>query len=337
MGIRVSTLLMALLFSLFSVQAFSREITAEEFAHIKADYDFLTALVNKLENQWVSNDTTFSTYQKSYRSYVGQLQAQTSSRLILAEQLKQSRLVLYGDEHSNRQSQENINWVMEQMSGSGEKFLVIEWIEKRFQNHLNDFMNGVISEEDLKINIQFDSTWGFSWASHIEILRTAKKLGFHVVAAENKVSETSGTPAYLRHRDNRVANVAKKILSENNQARVFIAYGENHLAGGIDGHLREKLSRLGYTPDVIIYPRIGDGYWQVLNQTLDLDKAEVLRYSPSEFYLDQGTVLRTWGALKYYFSQLGLGEQHLNFVKSKLTSEEFTQRRAESCRSLFSF
>jgi len=339
LGIRYHTFKLCILAIFWVLPAFAQEISIEEYQSLKKDFDFLQTLVQKIEHTQMAGSASFISYRDAYFEYSENLKAQPASRAELQEQLQKSRLILFGDEHSNSRSQENIVWVMEQMkSGRAEgNVLMIEWIEKRYQSHIDAYLAGEISDSALKERIEFEKSWGFSWSSHLRILDAAKRLGFAVVAAENKIDK-SGMPIPLRTRDNHVVESVANVFSENSEARILLAYGEAHLAGGKDKHLREKLEGKGLVPDTILFPRIEAGYWDVLRETLNLEKAAVLRYSPSEFYLDQGTVERNFEALRYYFSQLGLGESQLNFVKARLTSIPPPKKTGPApglCREIF--
>lgn len=297
-------------------------LTPSEYVTLKSDAHYLSTLVKRIESERIEESPSMASYLAAYSSYIDGLEGKESSRRELQSRLRRSKLVLFGDNHAHARSQENLTWVMEQLaSGSAPRILVLEWIEQKYQIFVDQFINGAIDAETLKTRIDFDNAWGFSWPAHLKILELAKARGFRVVAPENKYGLSGASFIPLRSRDNRVAHAVTEIIEREPGARVLVAYGEMHLAGVGDEHLGEKLGRLGHPPDTEIFSVATDSYWRILQKTLDTERAEVLRYSNSEFFLDQGAIEQPWSTLTYYFTGLlKLQAQHLNLVKSRLSA-----------------
>lgn len=164
----------------------------------------------------------------------------------LDERLAAARLVLLGDQHGTAAFQQNAQEVIEKMArGAGPLHLVIEFIDARFQQHLDDYQAGRLAEAEFKKQAYDGSEWGFPWRSFRAILATARDHGVRVIAGE------PGRGLSLRQRDR---GIAEKVRALDGRALVF--YGSLHILG--DEHLSGLLEE-----DLILVSIGDDTYWKL--------------------------------------------------------------------------
>ncbi len=164
-------------------------------------------------------------------------------------------------------------------------------------------MNGELSAGEFHEKINYKEDWGYPWAPYLAILIKAKEVGATVLAAENRISKDGTRPIALRTRDNTITRSIAKAKRQTPEGRFLVMYGYHHLAGTGSGHLKEKLTKAGFEPDMLIYPNSNGGYWRRLRATQDTDKAEVMRFSETDFFLYQGSVSRELSSLMHYLKE----------------------------------
>ena len=299
---RAGYLSLFVLINLISFSGNAQKITKEELENLREDTLALEEKLEDIENQYAASDA-FMSYKEAFVVYLETLdQPKPYSEQEMLKRAESSDVILFGDDHSNALSQENFMRLIRAASkGDGPVTVVIEWVDKMYQSSLDAYMAGEIGDRKFMEEIEFDTKWGFEWASHLKILKLARELGLHVMAVENKTNK-NGKPIYLRTRDNNIVRSIAQARKENEDMRFVVSYGSFHLAGGEDPHIKEKLTAAGLEPDLVAYPYSNGEYWKVLEKTLDMDKAKVLRYSDTEFFYYQGSVDRVLNNLKHYLN-----------------------------------
>lgn len=195
------------------------------------------------------DDADLRRYREEYESELGRGDAAGARRVDrdeLARRLAGARMVLLGDEHGTAAFQQNAQDVLEAMAaGPGPLTLAIEFVDSRFQHHLDDYLAGKMPAETFKREAYDASDWNFSWKSFRALLDTARDHRVSVVAAE------PGRGRSLQERDQAIASRVRSI-----SGRVLVFYGTLHILGKdhLSGLLDDDLIMVGVGPKT---------YWQV--------------------------------------------------------------------------
>jgi uncharacterized iron-regulated protein len=217
-----------------------------------------------------------SEFLNAYRSMApkGSLTAKQMSK-----KLQESKLILLNDHHADTKSQAfSVDLIAALSQKKKDLKVVIEWIERKDQKHLDAYLQGAMSLETLKKKISFDETWGFSWNSYKEILKTAKNNAVDLIAVESRLQTNS-----VYERDSLIANGVSEVRRQNPEATILVIYGTYHLIG--KHHLKDKVERMGMKVDMVLLDHVSSHL------------ASGLERFPNKDYLDLGN--------SHYFIKLG--------------------------------
>jgi uncharacterized iron-regulated protein len=156
--------------------------------------------------------------------------------------LQQNDLIYLGENHdsptAHQRQLEIITQLQEKLAG-GERELAIalEMFQRPFQPILDRYLEGIITEEQLRKQTEYDTRWGFDWEFYAPILRFAKEQQIPLIAL-NTPSEitqkvaTSGINS-LEAQDWRYIPPLKDIKLDNDEYRQKItAIYQSHATQG---------------------------------------------------------------------------------------------------------
>jgi hypothetical protein len=289
----------AVLFFLLVVSAsvVAAPISPTECQRLIRVADTIRGHIKQLEKQ-LKPSTELVRYEKAFTAGIPTGAPKPVSLSAFAGMLKQSRVVLLGDEHATTESQTNTLEVLKFMSvGSRPLVLVIEWIDFSQQKLVDRFLAGEIPLEEMRKKIRFDQDWGFSWNSYRRILAAAKKLKVSILLTERLKAKPG-----LSERDSLIAGDVVRYAKKNPAARFLIVYGEYHILGA--NHLAARLAKAGLKPDMKITGEAESVYWKILQQTLDPETVQAAALSGGVFFLRSGTPLERLVANRKYLMKL---------------------------------
>lgn len=168
-------------------------------------------------------------YQRNYARF-----QRLSTKEELITEILASHLVLCGDYHTLSQAQRTVLRLLRATVDVAKAkkrplVLALEAIDAGFNRELQAFVDGKLSEKELKKAIAFDERWGFSWDSYSEILRFAKNSRLRVVGINKEVRNSKRS---LEKRDEFAAEELAGITHRSPKALVFVLIGDFHLASG---------------------------------------------------------------------------------------------------------
>lgn len=174
------------------------------------------------------SDRGFKRYQANYLRSVKTFKKPVSIEAVLKDLLK-SNVVLVGDYHTLDQSQRSFVRVLRAFFKKYNKKIVVamEAVQKPYQKHLTEFMQGRIDKESFIHKIGFKKHWFFDLWDNYEVIFDFLK--FHEVpifAIETAMKEKKS----LKERDEFMAKEIMRLNQDYPNHVVFVLVGDLHLA-----------------------------------------------------------------------------------------------------------
>ncbi len=199
-------------------------------------------LLQKLKVALGSESKGLTAYRTKYESQFRAQKWQLSHRDELLRQFQDARFVFLADFHALVQSQKGHLRILKALSGIQQRILAVEFIEKKYQKELDQFLHHQISESDFLKKIKWTEHWGFEWENYKPILLWAQKNKIPVFAINEYHQDRSAKT--LQQRDRFSAQALVEIHTQSPEAQVIIIYGELHLAEcHLPAELRKQLRK----------------------------------------------------------------------------------------------
>lgn len=217
---------------------------------------------------------------------------QISKKSELLKAISRAKVILVGDFHPFRQSQKGFLRLLKESRKKAA--IALECIQQAHQAAVDEYLTGLITLDELREKIEFERYWPFSWSNYREILEFARHSRMRVIALNIPEQKRK----MLRLRDKAAAERIASVLASDPEKRIFVLYGELHLA---PRHLPGELARL-LGPQLIIrvHQNLPAYYWKVSRQ-VNSHKSEVLRLGPTEYCLLNSV---PWVKLRSYLDWL---------------------------------
>lgn len=156
--------------------------------------------------------------------------------------LQQHDVIYLGETHdsstAHQRQLEIITQLQEKLAGGeGEIAIALEMFQRPFQPILDRYLAGIITEEQLRKQTEYDTRWGFDWEFYAPILRFAKDQQISLIAL-NTPSEITQKVASsginsLEDQDWRYIPPLQEIKLDNEEYRQKITeIYQNHAAQG---------------------------------------------------------------------------------------------------------
>jgi hypothetical protein len=169
----------------------------------------------------------FESLEEKYNAELKQAWTASTKTLILND-LKQKDIVLLGDFHALQQSQKSHLRILRELIHHREIVMGVEFLQVKHQSFVDDYLNGIITEKELREKVQWDKNWGFPWSHYLPLLQWAKENKVAVYGLDWSIKDHSLKSIKLRENFSSVQ--IKKIKSKHTKALVVVIYGELHLA-----------------------------------------------------------------------------------------------------------
>lgn len=186
----------------------------------------------------------------------------------LHRQALQSRLILVGDFHALRSSQEfAASFVTDLVKSGASLVLGVEMLYGRNQKALEEWNAGIITEATFLRRIRYDMEWGYDWASFRRLFDVARR--FHIPIFG--IDCDPRTDLRLIHkRDACVAAKLLKLARSHPDRQIVAVFGESHLASG---HLPKRIEELEGPGEAIGRPlvvlqNVDEIYWKLAQRGL---------------------------------------------------------------------
>lgn len=158
---------------------------------------------------------------------------------LLLQKISESDILLYGDFHTFKQTQRGLIRLLRNYVKFDNKrsiILALEMFRRDDQQLVNQYLEGLIPEEDFLEQCKYSSTWGFPWQNYKVILDYARHNNFKVLGISTETTQSNS----LNTRDQFAAMVLNKVYSQKPNSLIVCLIGEYHLA---DQHLPKHLDK----------------------------------------------------------------------------------------------
>ncbi|MBZ5646241.1 MAG: ChaN family lipoprotein [Acidobacteriia bacterium] len=196
----------------------------------------------------------------SYRSYETIL-----SESELRGRIRSSDVLLVGDYHSLRRSQEFTANLIHESGAAGQPVVLgVEFIYARDQHILDEWLAGEIDNDELRERIRFDLEWSYEWEPFLGVLEAARRSG---VAAYGLDCPPRDDLRKIAARDRHAAAKLAEIRERHPGAPVVALFGESHLA---PGHLPEQVRlRLPDARLLTVLQNVDALFWKAAGEQVD--------------------------------------------------------------------
>jgi len=145
--------------------------------------------------------------------------------------------------------------------------LAMEAFLSAHQRHLDRYVAGELTSDELLDAVRWDRTWGFPAAGYVQILETCRELGVRVVG----INSTARGNDSLRRRDLHAAKIISRLHRETRHGLVLVFIGDLHVsAEHLPGRVLEHLARQGRSiTDCIVYVNPENIFWKLAESGLD--------------------------------------------------------------------
>lgn len=234
-----------------------------------------------IRSQALVKERSFEAYERCYRRQVANYE-RVSTIDELLEVVEKADVIYLGDYHTNRQSQRTLLRLLKLLVERNQSLAVgLEFVQKRHQHYLDDFLSEKISESLFLKKIQFQKYWYFDlWQNFKPIFDFAR---YHKIPLFG-IEWSLGPEATLSKRDKKGGELMAGLLGRYPDRKFVFFVGDLHLA---PSHLPQEVQRVlkgkGQSKkDLIIYQNSEKIYWQLAEDGVE-DKVEVVRIDARSF------------------------------------------------------
>ncbi len=219
----------------------------------------------------------FIAYEREYyREFITTIQPSSKATLISA--ILSANIVYCGDFHSFRQSQKSVLRLLRSTirSAKGRRVcLGLECIQAKHQSHIDSFLDGKISTDELKDSVEFENHWAFPWENYLPLLEFAKCSDLKLIALND---ESSREKDKLFNRDLFSGRVLANHRISYPDHLIFVLYGDLHVSRKHLPKATNEILRSNNTSnkDLVIFQNEPSIYWKLAELGL-ANKIEVVR------------------------------------------------------------
>jgi uncharacterized iron-regulated protein len=162
-----------------------------------------------------------------------------TTQATLIQDIKQNRIVLYGDFHTLRQSQRGLMRILRAYCDkmrTNKVVLTLEMFRARDQWLLDAYLKDQLTDSELLERVNYDRDWGFPWQNFKMLLDFAKARQLVVLGIN---TDQAGRDD-LKTRDQFAANIIATAARQFPGHKIFCLIGEYHLA---NDHLPKALTQ----------------------------------------------------------------------------------------------
>lgn len=220
----------------------------------------------------------------------------------LLKSIASTQLTLVGDFHTSKMAQQTFVDVLKlyiDHNTNREVVVALEMFSKKDTPVIKSYLRNKISEEELLIKTQYETTWGFAWENYSSILKICKHYGFDICCLDDPRLS-------LDKRESFLAKNIYSYLEKNREKKMFCLIGECHLA---DQHLPKKIQEQAHLskPEHFIKPSYDtilqniDKYHFIADQHLNQNKTTYLALSRKKYCILNTPVWKKWRSVERWY------------------------------------
>ena len=156
----------------------------------------------------------------------------------IIKDLQNTDVMLFGDFHTHRQAQKGLIRILESyihQSPDRQIVIAMEMFRAVDQEHINNYLQGEIEEEELLKLCEYEQYWGFPWENYRVIIKFALDYNIQIIGIN---TDFAGKDSLLK-RDKFAASILNEIKQQQPDSLCACIIGEYHLA---DSHLPAQIS-----------------------------------------------------------------------------------------------
>lgn len=256
--------------------------------------DFYKTIRKRVESITGSLSKEFQTYSQRYESELNQMSWISVDKRHLFARIKSADIVVVGDFHAQKQSTRGFLRIVRKMKSP--PILALECLTEKDQPFIRAFLAGEISEKEFLTRVAWKKKWGFPWENYRPLFRWAQQSKSMIFGINSEVQEKK-----LSLRDEKSANVIKKIHQQYPQKKIFVQYGDFHIASA---HLPKAIKKRIPKVDLcVIYQSPEILYFKIMEKHKELT-TDVVKLSEDKWALN---VLPPWVKWQDYLLYLESG------------------------------
>ena len=195
--------------------------------------DFYLNIRKRVEAILGQETAALKSYRESYEREIVKSSWQAVDKKHLFSRLKQADIMIFGDFHAQKQSSRGFLRIIRKIKSPF--VIALECLRVADQPSIDSFLAGELSEKDFLAKVAWKKNWGFPWDNYKSLFKWAQ---------QNKVKiygiNVNAPVRSLRERDEYSAKAIKDIFSKNKDVKVFVQYGDLHLASA---HLPKSIKK----------------------------------------------------------------------------------------------
>ncbi|MBC7420689.1 MAG: ChaN family lipoprotein [Bdellovibrio sp.] len=254
--------------------------------------DFYKTIRKRAESITGHESKDLQKYRERYEKELSLLPWTSVDKRHLFERLKAADLIIVGDFHAQKQSTRGFLRIIRKIKVP--LVLALECLTDKDQPVIESYLQGLLSEKDFLSKVAWKKKWGFPWENYRPLFKWAQ---------QNKISVygvNSGEKS-LALRDEKSAQILKKVHGLNPGKKIFVQYGDLHIASAhLPKQIKSKLPKLDVC---VIYQSPEILYFKIMEKHKELS-TDVVKLSADRWALN---VLPPWIKWQDYLLYLESG------------------------------
>lgn len=195
--------------------------------------DFYLNIRKRVEAILGQESQIIKNYRESYEREINKSSWQAVDKKHLFARLAQSEIVLFGDFHAQKQSSRGFLRILRKVKTP--LVIALECLRVADQSAIDSFLAGELSEKDFLAKVAWKKNWGFPWDNYKSLFKWAQQNKIKIFGINSNTHLKS-----LHERDQFSAKVIKDIYQKNKKIKIFVQYGDLHLASA---HLPKAIKK----------------------------------------------------------------------------------------------
>jgi len=188
--------------------------------------------------------------------------------------------------------------LLEELSAGGRNVvLLMETIFTRDQHILDEWQADLISDDELRHRLRFQTEWGYEWEPFLHTLKVARSIDIPIYGAD---CAPRGNMRRIVERDCHAADTLARLRKKYPDALLLVFFGESHLAPNhLPLQIRQRVSRecmrsVLQNVDALYFRSAGEARDRVRALRVDQDTAAVFNATPVEKWQSYRLCISRW-------------------------------------------
>ncbi len=196
--------------------------------------DFFLNIKKRVESILGQETPELKAYRDTYDKEISKLPWQAIDKRHLFSRLKSADIILVGDFHAQKQSTRGLLRIVRKIKTSF--VIALECLTVKDQPAIDSYLAGEISDKEFLAKVAWKKNWGFPWENYRPLFKWAQQNKIKIYGI-NGGSEIKT----LIKRDRLSAEALKNVHLKNKESKIFVQYGDLHLASA---HLPKSIDKL---------------------------------------------------------------------------------------------